>query len=68
LLCRLAFSVFNGERGAGERKPTSNERRSARLFESRSVDFAEVFEKTVERFGFSANVSSAFCRAKRREP
>jgi hypothetical protein len=56
-----SFPFSDGERDADERKPTSNERRSARLFERGGGNVAEVFEKTVERFGFCANVSGA-CR------
>ena len=54
IFCFVAsrFLFDERERVADERKPTSNERRSARLFENGVADFGGVFEKTVERFGF----------------
>jgi len=54
IFCFVAarFLFNERERGPDERKPTSNERRSARLFKRRSANVAEAAEKTVERFGF----------------
>jgi len=54
IFCFVAsrFLFDERERVADERKPTSNERRSARLFKRRSANVAEAAEKTVERFGF----------------
>jgi len=54
IFCFVAsrFLFSERDRGADERKPTSNERRSARLFKRKNGDDVERFEKTVERFGF----------------